>query len=141
MSYRIHSNYFESEVLSADPVRLVSILYRAAIDAVGMARQHLAAGEIRERSRKVSKALSIVYELTRTLDHEHGGEIARSLAGLYAYISKRLVEANTKQADAPLAEVERLLLTLLEAWSAVPETSHESEPAAEEHYQSVSCAY
>ena len=136
MTYRIHHNYLETEVLSADPVRLISILYRAAIDAVGAARRHLAAGSIRERSRQITKALSILYELVHSLDRENGGEIARRLGGLYAYMTTLLIAANATQTDASLAEVERLLFTLVEAWSAVPQ----SEPEQTE-YESLACAY
>ena len=123
MSYPIHDNYRDTEVLNADPVRLVSILYRAAVDAVRAARRHLAAGAIRERSRQITKANSILHELLRSLDREKGGEIAHSLNDLYAYMSTRLIEANARQIDEPLADVERLLSTLLEAWSEVPEVS------------------
>src|SRR5262250_3322661 len=97
MSNPIHDTYLEAEVLGADPVQLVVILYRAAIRAVGAARGHLKAGAIRERSRHVTKACEIVHELMRSLDHPQGGEISRSLAELYAYIQSRLIEANIKQ--------------------------------------------
>ncbi len=112
-------NYLEAEVLHADRARLIEILYRSAITAVGAARSHLAAGAIRERSRQVTKALSIVYALISALDHGKGGEIAWRLNGLYSYISERLIEANARQIDAPLAEVEILLGVLMEAWAPV----------------------
>ena len=47
--------------------------------------------------------------LISALDHTNGGEIAWRLNGLYSYISERLIEANARQIDAPLAEVEVLL--------------------------------
>ena len=78
----IYDSYLETEVMSAGPVRLVQLLYRAAIGAVGAARQHLAAGAIAERSQQISKVLSIVHELLDSLDREKGGEIALGLAGL-----------------------------------------------------------
>lgn len=112
----VYNNYLETEVLSADPLRLVQILYRSAVTAVSAARHHLAAGEIAERSKQISKALSILHELLGSLDREKGGEIARRLAQLYAYMTTRLIEANVEQRDAPMAEVEKLLGTLMEAW-------------------------
>ena len=44
------ATYFESDVLSADPVELVRMLYRGAIDAVEKARQHLRQGDIAARA-------------------------------------------------------------------------------------------
>ena len=117
MAYR-HDNYLQTEVLSADPLKLVHLLYRAAIDAIGAARRHLASGEIAERSRKITKAWDILQELRQSLDDAHDAELSRSLRGLYAYMQGRLLEANAQQADAPLAEVEQLLRTLYEGWAA-----------------------
>ena len=70
-------------------------------------------------------------------------------------MQRRLIDANREQADPPLAEVEKILETLEEAWSQVspaepPQAPHSyraesAEPAldpmaAEEHVP-VSCAY
>ena len=115
----VYDQYLESQVFSADPVQLVRMLYRGAMDAVSAARKHLAAGAIPERSRQITKAWEILHQLTRTLNHEKGGDISRDLDALYAYMSTRLLEANVQQADEPLAEVEKLLGVLWEAWSSV----------------------
>ena len=133
------NRYLESEILSADPVKLVSLLYRAAIESASAARRHLAAGEIRERSRKIVKTWEIVNELRRSLDEERGGEISRSLGDLYSYMQNRLLEANAQQKDAPLAEVERLLITLQEGWSAARASASATAPV--EEYEPVSCTY
>ena len=120
MPYNIQHKYLENEILQADPVKLVRILYRGAIDAVQAARMHLRNGAIRERSGQITKALEIIHELLRSLDHARGDNISRRLADLYVYMTGRLIEANVKQLDEPLAEVTLLLTTLLEAWSSIP---------------------
>ncbi len=135
MAYNNQDRYLETEVLHADPIKLIAILYRAAIEATSAARRHLQAGEIRERSRQIMKAWEIVGELSRSLDHTRGGEISRSLGEMYTYLQRQLLDANRLQIDAPLAEVEHLLTTLQEAWSAV---SVPKNPAAEQ-YEPVSC--
>jgi flagellar protein FliS len=122
--------------LNADPVKLVIILYRASMEAVGTARKHLANGSIRERSRQINKAFEMIGELRGALNHEAGGEISGRLAGLYVYMQQRLLEANCKQVDPPLAEVEKLLSTLLEAWYTVPTET----PERSEQYVPLSCA-
>ena len=130
--------YLEAEVLGSDPVKLVHLLYRGALDAVGAARRHLAGGNIQERSRQITKAWEIVQELARSLNHDRGGDLSRDLAELYAYIQQRLLDANARQIDQPLAEAEKLLTTLEEAWKSVkPPTA----PAAlvPEPYAPVSC--
>jgi flagellar protein FliS len=116
MASTVPDRYLEAEVMSADPLKLVWLLYRGAIEAVRSARRHLAHGAIRERSRQIAKAWEILLELAVSLNREQGGEISQRLAGLYSYMQGRLIEANTRQIDAPLEEVETLLVSLSEAW-------------------------
>ncbi len=135
--------YEESAILTADPCRLVVLLYRAAVDAVGEARRHLAAGEIRERSEAITRACEIVAELALGVDHSKGGEISRNLVELYDYIQRLLAQANAEQADAPLAEAEQLLKTLLDAWeqveaaAALPGPGNEAAAVQPEAYAPV----
>lgn len=131
MSIQAYKNQQDWDILGASPLELVRALYRGAIRNVRLARTALANGQIRERSAAITNACAIVQELTVSLDKESGGEVASNLAELYVYIHRRLGDANIEQSDAPLAEAERLLQTLLEAWSQlkeeIPETV-EGEP-------------
>lgn len=122
MAQNVYDRYLETEVLSADPLKLVWLLYRGALDAVRAARQSLEQRDIPGRVRQINRAWAIIQELAGCLNHSEGGEISRRLAALYCYMQSRLIEANAQQAAAPLDEVEALLLTLAEAWS--PAASH-----------------
>jgi flagellar protein FliS len=110
------ASYVQTQVDAADPVELVKMLYRGAIDSSRQARLHLMAGEIAERSTAITKAMLIVGELGQSLDRDRGGEVGLKLAQLYDFCSRKLVEANVQQKEAPLTEVEQVLTTLLEAW-------------------------
>src|SRR5437588_12825852 len=97
---RGHSaQYLEAQVMGASPIELVNLLYRGAIDAVGSARRHLAAGNIRQRSSQITRAWEILHELSTSLDLSQGTDLTRNLAELYGYIQSRLLDANTKHAD------------------------------------------
>ena len=122
--------YLESQVLSANPLELICILYQCALDSVRDARRHLAAGDIVARSRAICRGISAISELDGALNHAEGGAISRNLAELYQYLRQRLTEANMRQNDAPLAEVESLLTTLSEAWKAASaQPAPKSSPA------------
>jgi flagellar secretion chaperone FliS len=125
-----YQTYLENEVLSASPLRLIQILYRAALDSISSARRFVRAGEIRARSRAITKAMRIVTELSQCLDREAGGDLSENLANVYGYVLKLLMESNANQSEAPLAEAENLLSTLAEAWSSCATTP--SEPAGQE---------
>lgn len=130
MSHNGHDAYLEGRVLSADPLELVRLLYQGCSDAVREARRRLAEGEIAGRSRAVSNAYEILTELLASLDRQRGGEVAQRLALLYDYMQRRLIDANCRQEDAPLAEVLSLLATLGEAWQGVRQHSRPAPSAA-----------
>lgn len=114
-------------ILTAEPIELVRILYRTALGSVSAARAHLAAGEIKERSQAINKALSVLHELALSLNPEVEPTLASTLAELYDYMQRRLLAANLEQSDAPLAEVMGLLETMTDAWyEANPNAAEEA---------------
>ena len=119
MAASAYDAYLESRVLSADPLELVRILYRVAIDRIREAREHLAKGDIAARSKSISVASQALAELSTSLDLQGGGEVSRRLAQLYDYMQWRLVDANFHQTAGPLEEVLGLLTTLSEAWNSI----------------------
>jgi flagellar protein FliS len=121
----------ETQVYSATPLELTRMLVDAAVDSVGAARRHLAEKNIAERSRAVNKTYAILAELYASLDRERGGELCERLSALYAYMQRRLLDANFRQADDGLAEVEQLLLPLQEAWRAVGVVDRQTSPLEE----------
>jgi flagellar secretion chaperone FliS len=146
MYKNLQQNYLESEVLTADPLKLVELLYRGAIDAIQIARTAVKNRDIKLRSRQIGKALAIVNELALSLDHSRAEQISRQLVELYDYMGRRLVEANIQQIEAPLAEVSGLLATLLEGWQT-GERPMEQAPAnryvqaAGADYEPIQCSF
>ncbi len=134
-----YPTYVDEEVLNATPLKFVQMLYRGALDSIVAARRYLRLGDISARSLAISKAMRIVTELSLALDHQAGGELSKNLAQLYHYVETLLIKANWEQRDPPLAEAERLLTTLAEAWEICAQES--APPVAQEQNQQVSCAY
>jgi flagellar protein FliS len=143
MSYNSpYENYFELKVLSASPLELVTMLYRAAIDSLEDARRSLTSGEMSDRAKSVAKACDVIVELTQSLNHEEGGELSRSLLELYDYTLRRIHESNRNGDDAGFEEAIKLLSTLLEAWQSI-ENSMPGQGSAvfEEEYQPIECSF
>jgi flagellar protein FliS len=113
------NSYLESRILAADPVELIQILYEHALIEVRNARACQRAADIAGRAKAVTKALAILGELEGSLNHKAGGSISQNLARLYQYMRKRLLEASMTRQTAALDEVESLLATLEEGWSAM----------------------
>ena len=119
MTQRVDYGYQELEVYASDPVELIRMLYRIALEEVERAMECLGRGDRRGRSDAISRTAEALLELVGCLDVEHGGEIAQRLLLLYDYMQRCLLEANAKERREPLETVAKLLRTLLEAWEQI----------------------
>ncbi|CFO65550.1 flagellar protein FliS [Bordetella pertussis] len=120
----------ETQVMSATPERLITLLYAGARAAIAQARLHLEAGRIVERGQAIGKAIRIVDEgLKLGLNQNAGGEVAANLARLYDYITRTLLTANLKADKEQLDIADRLLADLSEAWQASVDPPAPAVPA------------
>lgn len=131
--------YRANSILTASPGQLVLILFDAALNSLAIARK--ACDEAPADPRKLElvhtqlvKAQKIIAELQGTLNLEAGGEFARTMHRLYDYYDRRLVEANMKKQSAPIAEVERLLGEVRNAWSEMLRQQETAAPQAALHH-------
>lgn len=110
----------ESQVLSASPHQLITLLFSSAESSIRAALIHIQAGSIAERGASISKAISIVQGgLQAALDMETGGEVAENLYRLYEFIIKLLMEANRESDPAKLEKASELLEAIASSWRAV----------------------
>lgn len=107
------------DILCAEPLELVVMLYKGLRTSIQEARRQLAVNDIAGRSQSVSRAMGIVGELASALALDRGGEMAAGLHQLYSFLADRLLDGNYRQVDGPLAEAEAVTETLLEAWTAI----------------------
>jgi len=117
MNNKVHNAYLEGRILSSDPLTLVCILYDSALESVRAARESLQAGDVRSRSDSISKVSEVLGVLIESLNLDDGKDLGRNLLRLYLYMQGRLLEANLRQSDRCLEEVENLLATLSQSWN------------------------
>lgn len=105
---------------AASPHQLIVMLFDGALLAVATALQCMNTGDIANKGKSVSLAISIVDNgLRASLDKDAGGDIAKNLDALYDYMTRRLLMANIKNQPEGLQEVHRLLSELREAWQSI----------------------
>ncbi len=114
----------ETLAMSASPHQLIAMLFDGAKTAIGMARHHMAAGEIEAKGNAISKAMGIVENgLKASLDAKAAGTegttLFRNLSALYDYVVRRLLYANLRNDVAVLDEVDALLDSLASAWREI----------------------
>lgn len=122
LHYGCARTYRANAILTASPGQLVLLLYDGALRALGVARDAFSRPEtdferISVINRELLRAQMIITELQAGLNLEAGGEFAQTLHRLYDYHNRRLLEANLRKQEAPVAEVESLLRELREAWA------------------------
>jgi flagellar protein FliS len=119
----------DSDVRSADPHRLIVLLFEGAESAIGIARLHAAQGNVAERGTNLSKAIDIIANgLKASLDMSQGGDLAVRLAALYDYMVSRLLWANMKNDIATMDEVHALLSEIHEAWNQIEPGNQQKLP-------------
>lgn len=121
----------ETGVASANPHRLILMLFDGALVALAAAQKHLEEKNVAAKGQAISKALQIIDEgLKASLDEKSGGEIAIHLRELYEYMCRRLLLASMRNETAPVVEVRNLLSQLKEAWEAIGNTPQAQPPAS-----------
>ena len=108
--------YRETNVVTADPKRLVILCYEGAITSLKIARARYLSREYEAKAKALQKAEDIIGQLLGALDFEKGGEIAKNLSALYKYMLRRLAEADLRRDMQTFDEVIHMLETLLSAW-------------------------
>ena len=122
----------ESGVTAADPHRLILMLFEGALKAIGNAKSEMQRKEIAAKGKSISHAIRIISEgLDASLDKTAGGALAQDLSALYAYMVRRLFDANVKNDTATLDEVSRLLSELKEAWADIRPNQSHTMPASQ----------
>lgn len=117
----------ETSVPTADPHKLILLLFEGAKVAISTAKLQMAQGNIPEKGRLISNAIDIITNgLRASLDFEAGGDLSEKLAALYDYMVQRLLWANLKNDPAALDEVMRLLGELHGAWVQIAPTNEQA---------------
>lgn len=114
-----YSQYRTQAVTTASPAQLVAMLYQGALTAITVAEQALTDSmrNTEQAHHELVRAQAIVNELTMSLDHDAGGQIAANLASLYEFCTDRLVRANLHKDASLLPAVRDTVAGLSEAWS------------------------
>ncbi|WP_367374716.1 flagellar export chaperone FliS [Pseudomonas lini] len=109
----------QAQTSEASPHRLVQMLMEGALDRIAQAKGAMERKDIANKGVLISKAIGIVGGLREGLDLEKQAESVSELDSLYAYMMKRLVEANLKTDPKILDEVADLLRTVKDGWDAI----------------------
>lgn len=114
--------YSNNKVLTASPAELVLMLYDGAIKFCNIAVVAIDAKDIPKAHTNIIKAQKIIDHLRITLDMSY--PVAQDFDNIYAYVAKRLVEANVSKDKEILEEVCTHLRSVRDTWKEVMRINH-----------------
>lgn len=119
----------ETQVLSANPQQLITLLFQGALAAIMKARLYMQNQDVAGRGMAISKAIDIVDSgLKASVDTEVGGELANNMIATYELVIRNLLLANLNADEDALTLAQTILTNLSDAWREAV-TSIDSAPA------------
>ena len=106
-------------VESADPHGLITLLMDGALERMVKARAHMQRGETAAKGETISRCIEILGGLRDSLDPKADPAMVDRLDALYAYMSRRLLQANIRDDTTLIDEVSQLLQQVRDSWVQV----------------------
>lgn len=121
MNDKYHLIQLESEIMEANPHRLIQMMFEKCIQQIQFARHCMEENEIAKKGNAISKALDIVDYLKLMLNREapEAVELSGQLDAVYTYINDRLIRANMKNDPAQLDDALRKINKIKMAWDTM----------------------
>jgi flagellar secretion chaperone FliS len=108
--------YQKAAVNTVDQRKLILMLYDGAIKFLTHAIEKMQKNDVYEAHTNLIRGKSIIAELLSSLNLDNGGDIARNLQRLYAYMFNELIDANLNKDPERVQRVVHLLKELRTAW-------------------------
>lgn len=108
--------YRKVQLVSAPPRHLLAALCARLHADLEEARRAMADGDAAARERAVEHALAILVLLEAALDHAAAPHLCANLAAVYRFAFTRIFTGSVERDPAPLAEAERVLRPVIEAF-------------------------
>lgn len=113
--------YRQTAVTTASREQVLIMLYEGAIKFLKKASECTEAKDYAGKGAAVGKAHDIINELSNSLDFNVGGEIAKNLERLYAFMIEQIIQGNMNNDPSKFDQARKLLENLLEGWKGAIE--------------------
>lgn len=121
-----YNQYHENQIATASREQILLMLYDGAIRFCKQASLAIKNDNIADKGRYIGKAMAIISEFSTSLDHEIGGDIAKNLDALYAYMMKELTKANINSETQPIDNTCTMLCELRATWAEAIEMNNQA---------------
>ncbi|MBU0912322.1 MAG: flagellar export chaperone FliS [Gammaproteobacteria bacterium] len=129
MSYGIKaykSVGIKDDLAVADPHRIIQLLMQGSLENMAKAKGAMERKDFAEKSRTVSKAMSIISALQHSLDMDAGGEVSQNLWSLYDFMVNHLMQASRENNTIKVDDVIEIMIKIKSGWDAIPVADREA---------------
>ena len=116
MSTTREMSYTLSAIEGASPIGLIVVLFDTLAGDLRRAAAALNQSDIETRCKELNHATLVIGQLASWIDLAKGGESARNLAGFYAYLQAKMMEAAVSKSAKPLEAPIQMILQVRTAW-------------------------
>jgi flagellar protein FliS len=109
-------SYKQSAIEGASSIGLMVVLFDTLAGDLRRAIAALNKSDIEVRCKELNHATLVIGQLDSWVDLEKGGESARNLAGFYAYLRAKMMEAGVNKSAKPLEAAIEMILKVRTAW-------------------------
>lgn len=121
-------NTVRTQASGANPVQLIGLLYKEALNSIRLTKLHIQKGEMAEKNKHLSRALNIINEgLIPALNYDAGGELATNMRRSYDYVCDQLMYANADNDIEKLSHAERVLSEISAGWDEMSQMRGEAQ--------------
>ncbi|MBS1959793.1 MAG: flagellar export chaperone FliS [Bdellovibrionales bacterium] len=113
--------YRQTAVTTASKEQVMIMLYEGAIKHLKIASESCRKNDLSAKGTAVGKAHDIINELSNSLDFSVGGDVAKNLERLYAFMIDQITQGNISNDVAKFDQARKLLETLLDGWKGAIE--------------------
>jgi flagellar secretion chaperone FliS len=117
--YKANNAYVSNEIMTASPNKLVLMLFDGAIKNLKLTELAMKEKNIEKINEYIQKTQKIIVEFMSTLNHKDGGDVAKGLQNLYAYMFTTLIQANTQKDLSKVQEVRGYMEELRGTWAQI----------------------
>ena len=139
---KIAKSYKAQSVQTASPGKLVLMLFDGCLRFTLAASKAFDEEEFTKRNEDINnnliRAQNIVTELQSSLDMSVPGDLPGTLFRLYDFVMHKLQQANLKKEREPIAEAEKIINELRDAWAEMLTQNPENNPPNDQQSGSFS---
>jgi flagellar secretion chaperone FliS len=113
-----HTNYLQTQVLTASPYRLHLMVVDGAIRHALRAEQAIVSRDFETSHAALNKSRDLVAEMLAGLDERQAPDLVAQLKSLFVFVHRKLVEADLRRDQQSARDALKILEMHRETWLA-----------------------